>query len=258
MASLLTPEPAHALLSASGSHKWLHCTPSARLEAEVPDQGSVWAKEGSLAHAMGARNLKFVFGMNYSAENEEIAELSPEFLTDEMAGFANMYSSFVLERFNAMESRAIEARTLRPSISIERRLDFSQWVPEGFGTGDAVLLGEGEMEIIDLKYGKGVRVESFRNPQMMIYALASFTAADWLYTPGKVTMTIFQPRLGHVSTWESTAEELLKWADKTLAPTAWEAWMGRGNRNKGAWCRFCKVKKGCPAHMPDAFNGFEL
>lgn len=253
--------PAHALLSASGSHKWMHCPPSMRMEQKYPERTSEYAQEGSLAHAMGARLLKSAHHLPHEDEDSEIAELKPRFYLPEMDGFTQGYADYVEQRYTAMRERHLaDPGSLPPELLVETRLDYSRWVPGGFGTGDTVIVAEGELEIIDLKYGRGVRVESFKNPQMMIYALAAVTEWDWLFTPGKVTMTIYQPRLGHVSTWETTAAELLKWADTVLAPAAEEAWLGHGKTAKGSWCRFCRAKKECPEHAPDAFRNmkFEL
>lgn len=235
---------AHALLSASGSDRWLHCPPSAKLEAKVPDQGSVFAAEGTLAHSLGELALRKALGD--IADRDYITALKGitghELYSAEMPEHINRYTDYVLETLTEAKDRDPGA-----VIFLEQRLDFSHWVPGGFGTGDVIILADGTMEVIDLKYGKGVAVEAEDNSQMKLYGLGALDQFGFIYTVDKVRMTIHQPRLDAVSSWEISAAELLKWADEELAPKAKLAWAGKGEPAAGDWCRFCKVKARCRA-----------
>lgn len=249
---------AHALLSASSAFRWLRCMPSAVAESKIPDQSSEFAKEGTLAHAIGAKKIKEMRGIPTDDEEREIKEYA-DYYAGEMEDYTDAYRDFVAERLADAEKQTRDARLL-----IEERLDFSCYVPEGFGTGDAVIVSDGLIDIIDLKYGKGVRVMADHNPQMMLYALGSIDAFDYGYRTERVRMTIFQPRLAHFSSWECTVEELTQWADTLLWPTARLAYIGVGVRNAGEWCRFCRAKGGCAAiarkslELHAAFAGDEL
>lgn len=130
---------------------------------------------------------------------------------------------------------------------VEQHLDFSCYVPDGFGTGDFLLIADGELNIVDLKYGRGVAVYAERNPQMMLYALGALLQYDCLYDIEKVTMTIYQPRLSNVSVWEISAKELYDWAEKEVKPKAELAAAGKGEFSPGPWCRFCKARTQCRA-----------
>ena len=232
----------HALLSPSAAHRWLHCTAAPRLEAGQPDAGSDYAREGTLAHAYCAKHLKTYLGQNTEAEDQEIAQLNEQYHTGEMDEYTDTYRTIVLERFNAARAHTADAQLL-----VEVRLDFSKWVPEAFGTGDAAIIADGVLDIIDFKYGKGVRVEAQGNPQMRIYALGAYEAYSFEYNIQRVRMTIVQPRLDNLSTAEMSVDELLAWADEELAPKAKLAYAGDGPQTPGDWCQFCKVKHCCKA-----------
>ena len=232
---------AHALLSPSSAHRWLHCTASPRLEEHEEDKGSIFAQEGTLAHAYCARALKRFLGLPTDGEDAEIdslSELHDNAMDEHVAG----YAATVLGKLEAARKMTPDARLL-----VETRLDFSEWVPEAFGTADAVIIADGVMDVIDFKYGRGVRVDADNNPQMMIYALGALRLFDLEYGISQVRMTIIQPRLDHVSEWETSAAELLSWAEKTLRPKAKEAWDGNGHQEPGDWCRFCKIRTRCKA-----------
>lgn len=231
----------HAILSASGSHRWLHCTPSALLEKDVPDSGSDYAREGSLAHAYCAKALKENLGIGTKDEGIEIEELQ-DYFTDEMPGHVETYTDIVLGKYE-------EAKKSTPDavLMVEQRLDFSKYIPEGFGTGDAIIVADGTLEICDFKYGKGVEVSAIANSQMMIYALGAYERFSDEYRIERVRMTIIQPRIGNLSEYELEIDQLLYWADNVLTPTAKKAIKGEGEQVAGDWCQFCKVKCQCKA-----------
>lgn len=251
-------EKKHALLGASSSHRWLNCTPSAMAESTYPDKGSEFAEEGTLAHAMGARLLKSRLHMDTSDEEAEISDLAARYHTTEMDEHVESYADYVGERYRTSCEIAGRRGKLMPEIRIEQRLDFSDYVPEGFGTGDTVIVCEGTVEIIDLKYGKGVEVSAKQNTQMMLYALGAMDLFDYAYGIDSIVMTIFQPRLANISTWCMTAGELRRWAEEELRPLARLASKGKGVRNSGEWCRFCKAKGECVAIARESLDIWAL
>lgn len=232
----------HALLSPSSAHRWMNCTASPRLEASVEDSGSPYAQEGTLAHAYCAMKLKSHMGLDTACEEKEIAQLDGRYHTGEMDEHTDTYKAIVMEKFNAARTATKDALLL-----VEARLDFSEYVPEAFGTSDATIIADGLMEVIDFKYGKGVRVSAENNEQMMIYALGAYLRHSFEYRIDRVRMTIVQPRIDNLSEFEMTAAELMEWAEKELRPKAVEAFGGNGTQNPGEWCQFCKVKCGCKA-----------
>lgn len=231
----------HALLSPSAAHRWLHCTAAPLLERGVEDKGSTFAEEGTLAHAYCAKKLKEFIGQPTDNEQAEI-EILDKYHTGEMDEHTDAYKTIVIEKLSAARQRTADAQLL-----VEVRLDFSRRIPEAFGTSDAVIIADDVMEVIDFKYGKGVRVEADDNPQMMIYALGAYDRFSFDYDIKTVRMTIVQPRLDNLSEWELGVEDLLDWADYTLKPKAEEAYSGKGWQVPGDWCRFCKVKSQCRA-----------
>lgn len=232
----------HALLSPSAAHRWMNCTAAPRLEATVPDSGSTYAQEGTLAHAYCAKKLKSFLGLDTAAEEKEIVQLDSLYHTGEMDEYTDAYKTIVLEKFNAARSVTKDAQLL-----IETRLDFSEYVPEAFGTSDTTIIADGLMEVIDFKYGKGVRVSAVDNEQMKIYALGAYLRHSFEYRIDRVRMTIVQPRIDNLSESEMSIADLLKWADEELRPKAAEAFSGHGTQNPGEWCQFCKVKCRCKA-----------
>lgn len=238
----MSDDKKHALLSPSAAHRWLNCPRAPRLEATVEDTGSDYAREGTLAHAYCARKLKAALGRDTRAEEEEIAELRDRYHAAEMDEHTDAYAAEVLGRYNAAKAVTHDA-----VLAVETRLELDEWVPGAHGTSDATIIADGTMEIIDFKYGKGVRVEAADNPQMMIYALGAWARFNWLYAIERVRMTIIQPRLDNVSDWTVSAEALLEWAEEVLRPRALAAYGGDGEPVPGEWCRFCKVKSRCAA-----------
>ena len=232
----------HALLSPSASYRWLHCTAAPRLEEGIKDEGSDYAAEGTLAHAYCAMKLKNFLGLPTDGEKEEIAALQEKYGTGEMAEYTDTYVTIVLEKYNAARAATPDAQLL-----VETRLDFSDYVPEAFGTADAIIIADGTMEVIDFKYGKGVKVSAVENPQMMIYALGAYARFAFEYRIDNLRATIVQPRIDNLSEYEITVEELTAWAANVLTPAAEKAYKGEGPQTPGAWCQFCKVKNQCRA-----------
>ena len=233
------PPNDHALLSASSSHRWLHCNPSARLEREFADRETIAAAEGTAAHALAEHKLKRKLKLRSERP------VSP-FDTDEMEVCTDDYADFVMEQVTKEHRRDPDTQ-----VFIEQRLDFSCYVPEGFGTGDCLIVSRGRLHIIDLKYGQGLLVDSEENPQMMLYALAALNQYEEQYQIKKVKLTIFQPRRDNVSTWETTVSKLKKWAAKDLVPKAQKAFRGEGEYCPGEWCIFCKAAVKCRARAED-------
>ncbi len=233
------PPNDHALLSASSSHRWLNCNPSARLEREFADRETTAAAEGTAAHALAEHKLK----RRLKLRSER--PVSP-FDTDEMETCTDDYADFVMEQVTKERRRDPDTQ-----VFIEQRLDFSCYVPEGFGTGDCLIVSRGRIHIIDLKYGQGLLVDSEENPQMMLYALAALKQYEEQYQIKKVKLTIFQPRRDNVSTWETTVAKLKKWATKDLVPKAQKAFRGEGEYCPGEWCIFCKAAVKCRARAED-------
>lgn len=220
----------------------MNCTAAPRLEATAPDRDSPYAQEGTLAHAYCAKKLKSFMGLDTSGEEKEIAQLDGRYHTGEMDEYTDTYKVIVLEKYNAARNVTRDALLL-----IETRLDFSEYVPEAFGTSDATIIADGLMEVIDFKYGKGVRVSAVDNEQMKIYALGAYLRHSFEYRIDRVRMTIVQPRIDNLSEFEMPVADLLEWAEKELRPKAIEAFSGKGEQTPGEWCQFCKVKCGCRA-----------
>lgn len=233
---------AHALLSPSAAHRWIHCTPSVRLEEGVRDEGSDFAAEGTLAHAIASRKILETLGRPHDEQDREIEELRERYYSEEMEGYTDTYRSIVLEKFNDAKTRSKDARLL-----VEVRLDFGAFLPDAFGTADAVIIADDLMEVIDFKYGKGVKVDADHNPQMMIYALGALDEFLLDYDIKRVRMTIVQPRIDNLSECGMMVGELTAWRAVTLKPAAEKAFAGVGDQVPGEWCQFCKVRATCSA-----------
>lgn len=227
--------PNHALLSASSSHRWLHCPPSARLCEGYDDKGSNFAAEGTDAHALCEYKLRTALGMEAKDPTEDLSWYDAE-----MEESANGYVAFVMELIEEAKKTCPD-----PVVLIEQRLDYSRYVAEGFGTGDCVIIADGTLHIIDFKYGRGILVDAYMNSQLLLYSLGALELFDCLYDIDTVSMTIFQPRRGNVSTYTLPKADLYEWADTVLAPSAELAWSGEGEYHCGEWCQFCKAKADC-------------
>lgn len=232
----------HALLGASSSARWLVCTPSARLEAMFPDEQSPYAAEGTVAHDLAESILR------HKLEGKKAPKLDD--YSTEMIEAVNRYVDICEEKVNEARARSSDAEAM-----IEARLDFSRWVPEGFGTGDMVIVADGILEVIDLKYGKGVPVSAVENTQMRLYALGAYDVNEFLYDVKTVRMTIVQPRLDSVSTDTMALEELLDWGEE-IKPIAQRAWEGEGECTPCDYCNFCKARHTCRALSDTCLDTF--
>ena len=249
----------HSLLSPSAAKRWLHCTPSAVLESKVPEQESPYAAEGTLAHAIAERLLRCYSEVGRTTIIEHIADvwraqpLDPwaKSLKDQADAMDldfwemldqvnNDYCEFVLTAW-------ADAQVIDPdaALLVEQRVDISGYVPDCSGTADCVIVGDGVLHIIDLKWGKGVKVNAQANPQLELYALGVMDGCGKTYTSDMVKMTICQPRLHHISTYEIKRANLMIWAESYVRARAEQAAQGRGLQQAGSWCQFCKVAGSC-------------
>ncbi|QSX09562.1 DUF2800 domain-containing protein [Alkalibacter rhizosphaerae] len=226
---------AHAVYSASGAHRWMNCPPSAQLEQQFPNETSTFAEEGTAAHDLAEHKLKKALKMRSRKPTSE-------YQSDEMDEMTDLYVEYCL---GLIEKSKMSCSDLQ--ILIEQKLDFSDYVPEGFGTGDLVVVGNGTLHVVDFKYGRGVIVSAEKNPQMMLYALGALSLFDMLYDIKNVSMAIVQPRADNFSTWEISVDELLEWAEEQLKPKALLASTGGGEFCAGDHCRFCRAKNQCRA-----------
>ena len=231
------PPKGHAILSASSSERWLHCPPSARLCESYTDKGSDYAAEGTDAHALCEYKLRQALGLEAEDPTENLT-----WFNEEMNDCAMGYAAYVLEQVEAAKQVCAD-----PVVLIEQRVDFSRWVEGGFGTADALIIADGTLKICDYKHGLGVLVRAEENPQLMCYALGALELFDKIYDIETVSMTIYQPRRDNISTYEISKDDLYRWADEVLKPTAELAFAGDGNFLCGEWCGFCKAKNDCRA-----------
>ncbi|MBQ9364817.1 MAG: DUF2800 domain-containing protein [Schwartzia sp.] len=225
----------HAMLSASASHRWMQCTPSAMLESRLPEQTSSFAEEGTEAHGMAESRLDYY--LRHGKMMKRYKKCEDE--NAEMWETVGEYVDICIEKINKARASCKDA-----TINIEQRLDFSPWVPEGFGTGDCVIIADDMLEVIDLKYGKGVEVSAHGNTQMMLYALGALNEFGILYSFSKIQMTIVQPRINNISSEIIDVDELKEWGEK-IKPIAQKAFKGEGEKTAGEHCRFCKCRATC-------------
>ena len=231
------PGAKHAILSPSASHIWLKCTKSPRLCENLPDQETDYARQGTEAHKLCQYKLEEALGWEAKDPRAEL-----QFLNEQMEACSDDYVQFVMQVLSQLKEKCSD-----PVILIEQKLDFSEWVPEGFGYGDCILVADGKLHVIDFKYGEGVLVEARENSQMMCYALGAINLLDNLYDIDSVSMTIFQPRRENVSTWTQDKFGLFGWADTVLKPAAELAYKGEGSFCAGEHCRFCRARTTCRA-----------
>lgn len=221
----------HAVLSASASKRWLNCTPSAKLNAEIPDITTEYAKEGTDAHELAEYKVNQLLGIRTDNPTENL-----DYYNQEMEECTDSYAQYIAEQMSQYSS---------PAVMVEQRLDFSRYVPGGFGTGDCIIVADDVLTVIDFKYGKGVAVEAECNPQMMLYALGALEMFSILYDINEVKMVIFQPRIENISEFSIPVSDLMNWAENELRPKAELAAKGEGEFCAGEHCRFCKVKATC-------------
>ena len=231
--------PKHAYLSASASHRWINCPPSARLCEEYADRPSEYAQEGTDCHELCAYKVEKALGRRVKDPTENLT-----YYSQEMEDCADGYCVFVMEEVAKAREHCTD-----PLVLVEQRLDYSRYVGiEGsFGTGDCVIVSDGLLHIIDYKHGLGVLVSAEKNSQLSCYALGALDLFDGIYDIAQVSLTIYQPRRENVSTWTITVEQLMDWAEHTLKPKAEMAYQGEGDYVPGPWCTFCKAVVKCRA-----------
>ena len=236
---------AHALLSASSSKQWLHCPPSVRLQEGFPNESSVYAAEGTFAHEVCEYKVRKYLHERVTRPQSE------EFYTEEIDSITDVYAEFVITIIEQMKRNGCE-----PLVLVEERVDYSHIAPSGFGTADMLIVGKDEngkglLHICDFKTGQGVYVDADHNSQMMLYALGGLAAYGFIYDIETVRMSIIQPRLDNISTFECTRQELEDWGE-SIKPIARMAYEGKGEQKPGEWCRFCRAKPVCKACADEA------
>jgi hypothetical protein len=245
----------HALLSASGASRWLTCTPSAKLAEGFPDKESVYAAEGTLAHEIAEIGIRLALGwidqdeydallavLRFVADPEKNELIDNPLFYYDMLDEAQIYVDYVIEQYNLNVQKGIATKIL-----IEEKVDLTHFIEDGFGTCDTIIIADGVMEVTDLKFGKGVRVSAEDNPQLKLYGLGALRAYELMYDIHTVRLTIVQPRLDAISTWDISAEDLHKWGAETVTPRAKMAYAGEGDLVPGTHCRWCKAKTRCKA-----------
>ena len=232
------PAAGHARLSASSSHRWLECPPSVMLTADLPDTAGEAAAEGTLAHSIVEERLDSIIEKGIWPKKSSAKLRMDERYRPVMEEHADTIVGYVMDIVDSLPDALLMS---------EQRLDYSRWVPDGFGPGDALVIADGVIHVIDYKYGKGVPVFAEDNPQLRLYALGAYEAYDALYGIETVVTHIVQPRLDSITSETLSAADLLRWADEYVAPRAKLAANGEGEMHPGEWCRFCKVKATCRA-----------
>ena len=238
-------ERAHALLSASGASRWIACTPSPRLEENFENKSSSFAEEGTLAHEFAELFLRIYQGLNSTKAVTQLIKLQEsKFYTIDMEGLVQRHVDYVIEQFTA-------AKRLTPDavLLIEKKVDITHLIEEGFGTCDVIIIADGTMEVIDLKYGMGIRVSAEDNSQLKLYASGALEEYEMLYDIHTVRLTITQPRMDSISSWEISTEDLIKWGQEVVKPKALEAYEGAGEQVVGEHCHFCRAAPKCKAQL---------
>lgn len=235
----------HALVTASGAYRWMNCPPSARLETQFPDSTSEAAKEGTEAHALAEKKLN-----SWLKTGRRTAFKCPD---GTMSECTDGYRDYIIQIVNDLK-----AAGQNPNLQVEVKLDLSEWIPEGFGTSDAVILSKDTLHIIDFKYGKNVKVDAPGNPQMRLYALGALDLYGEIFEFTNVVTHIYQPRVegGHISMEKISREDLVAWG-ASVKPLAQQAFDGAGTMRAGDWCMFCRCKAVCKARASQMFKVLE-
>ena len=234
-------ERAHAVLSASASSRWLNCTPSVRLEEKFPESTSVFAEEGTLAHEIAELKLRkhFTEPMGQSTFTRRLNKMKKnELYQEEMLKHTDTYLEYLQGITIGMKSM--------PYVAVEKRINYSTYAPEGFGTVDGLIIGGDTLYVTDFKYGKGVPVSAENNSQMKLYALGAYLEYSFLYPIKQIHLAIIQPRLNSISEFTLSIEELLAWGEE-IKPKAEKAFKGEGEFVPGEHCKFCRAKAQCRA-----------
>lgn len=218
---------AHALLSASSADRWLNCPPSAVAAEAYTNEGTDFTREGTIAHEVA----EIVVRERLANRRPDLTNYQgwPEGTDADMVNHAHDYADYIQEQIQGPGAL----------VMLEQRVDFSPWVPDGFGTADCIIIQGDTMDVIDYKYGKGVAVSAVDNPQEKCYGLGALNDYGFAYEVERVRLHIYQPRINNVSTFEIAAADLLAWGEDVVKPTAEQAAKGKGKYNAGAWCKFC-------------------
>jgi len=234
----------HAVLSASASKRWLNCTASIEQEQGKRETTSIYAAEGTLAHELSELMLALFFQRIDREEYDKQKKVIErhELFSKEMPAQVLKYVNYVTEEATDRDVQGGKAEVL-----IEARLDYSNYAEGGFGTGDIVLAGDGVLEVIDLKYGKGVEVSAEDNSQLKLYGLGALNIFDLIYDIHTVKLTVVQPRLNNFSTWSISKKDLIEWGEGEVKQAATKALAGEGELKAGEWCRWCKAAPTCRA-----------
>ena len=243
MANLDHSNRKHAKLSASGANQWLNCPPSIKASEGVGDKSTTFAQEGTFAHEISELYFSNLFENLSDEDFKQQLEQSKsnEYYSEELLEYVKQYVDIVEEKIN--EAKAQD----EPILFFEHRLDLTRYVPESFGTGDVVIYYNGTVEIIDLKYGKGVEVSALNNPQLRLYGLGAYELLKDFEDVHTIKTTIIQPRLHNISSESMKADDLVEWGLNTVKPQAIKAHNGEGEFNAGNHCRFCKIRHSCRA-----------
>jgi hypothetical protein len=250
MAEIAHAERAHAVLSASASHRWLSCTPSVRLEEQFPSSTSTFAEEGTLAHEIAELKLRkhFTEPMGQQTFTRRLNKMKKhELYQEEMLKHTDTYLEY-------LQGITI-GLSVTPYVAVEKKINYSSYAPDGFGTVDCLIIGGDTLYVTDFKYGKGVPVSAEDNPQMKLYALGAYLEYSFLYPIKTIHLAIIQPRLSSISEFTLNLEELLAWGD-SIKPSAQKAFNGEGEFAPGEHCKFCRAKAHCRARA-EQFTALE-
>lgn len=245
------PPAKHAMLGASSSHRWLECPPSAAWERQFPDSTSEAAAEGTLAHAIAEARLTDALAGRKPETPDQLK--SEPLYKRSMDDYVDVYVDYIMGIYTEASTAG-----LNPEVLLEQRLDYSRWVPDGFGTGDCVMIAGRTLHVFDFKFGKGVPVDAVGNPQLRLYALGAWDAYAMLYDLQTVQVHIIQPRLDMLTSEIIQLHDLLDWADNYVVPRARLASQGLGSFSAGEHCRFCRAKAVCRAYAESMLRANEI